>query len=101
MSLESVGDLMKDLTTSMTAVVRTHGYRNYTWPTHGTKWYKTTCIKIEWGWVSFPACILVLSGIFLVLVHIKSRGVESEKLWKSSTLAILFCKLDDAVTASA
>lgn len=42
-----------------------------------------------------------MSGIFLVLVHIENRGTETERLWKSSVLALLFCEMDSEVVDKA
>jgi hypothetical protein len=96
MTLESVDKFMKNLTTSMSAVVRKNSPNND--QARGTMLYTTTCIRIEWSWISFPAVMIGLSAIFLVLVHIESRDVASNKLWKSSTLAMLFCDMDNAVS---
>ena len=48
--------------------------------------------------MSYPAIMIGLSAIFLLLVSIESRGIASERLWKSSILAMLFCDLDGVVT---
>jgi hypothetical protein len=45
--------------------------------------------------------MIALSAIFLLLVHLESRGVESERLWKSSIMAMLFCEIDDIITGEA
>ncbi|KAF2831318.1 hypothetical protein CC86DRAFT_314581 [Ophiobolus disseminans] len=96
MSLDTVDGYMGNLTTSLTTVARTMGINNA--PATGTMWYTTTCLGINWPWLSFDAAMIVLSAIFLLLVSIESRDVESERLWKSSILATLFCEIDDPVT---
>jgi hypothetical protein len=106
MTLETVDELMTNLTTSMTTIVRNFGSDNSSGipdagPATGTMWYTTTCIRIRWAWVAFPAALIGCSAIFLVLVHIESRGTERERLWKSSIFAILFCEVDEEVTSKA
>jgi hypothetical protein len=99
--LEHVDSLMTNLTDAINTVLRTHGREGYNKPAEGTMWYTTTCIEINWTWVAFPATMIALSAVFLLLVHLESRGVESERLWKSSILAMLFCEMDDVVTEEA
>ncbi|KAE8871197.1 hypothetical protein PTNB73_02656 [Pyrenophora teres f. teres] len=97
MNLESVDDFMLNLATSMSTVLRVHGEQNFSQPALGTMWFSTTCIRVNWKWTAFPAVMIVLSAAFLVLVAVESRGVESERLWKSSILAMLFCEIDEGV----
>ncbi|KAI4711434.1 hypothetical protein J4E89_003999 [Alternaria sp. Ai002NY15] len=99
--LEHVSSIMKNLTNAMNTVLRTHGMEEHSRPAEGTMWYTTTCIEINWAWIAFPAVMIALSAIFLLLVHIESRGVESGRLWKSSILAMLFCEMDEVVTEQA
>ena len=99
--LDHVSSLMTNLTTAMNTVLRTHGMPGFNKPAEGTMWYTTTCININWTWVAFPATMIALSAIFLLLVHLESRGVESERLWKSSIMAMLFCEMDDIITGEA
>ncbi|KAF9690731.1 hypothetical protein EKO04_011283 [Ascochyta lentis] len=96
MTLESVNELMSNLTTSMMAVIRTHTQEQDKGPTwiKGDMWINTTCMYIRWPWITFPAVMIGLTGVFLVLVAIQNRGVESERLWKSSVLATLFCAVE-------
>jgi hypothetical protein len=96
-TLDTVNELFKDLAASMTAIIRTNPADNQTQPVRGTVWYEKTCIGVNWAWISYPAVMISLCAVFLVLVHIESRDVESQRLWKSSTLAMLFCELDEEV----
>ncbi|KAI2483559.1 DUF3176 multi-domain protein [Pyrenophora tritici-repentis] len=101
MNLQSVDSFMQNLTTSMTTVLRVHGEKNFSQPALGTVWFSTTCIYVNWKWTAFPAVMIALSAVFLVLVAVESRGVESERLWKSSILAMLFCEMDEGVLREA
>jgi hypothetical protein len=98
MTFDSVNKQMENLATSMTTIVRTAG-GDGTVPyipdnANGTVWTTTTCMYIRWSWISFPAVMIVLTGVFLVLVAFENRGVESDRLWKSSFLAALFCEVE-------
>jgi hypothetical protein len=35
-----------------------------------------------------------ITGVFLILVAIENRGIENDRLWKSSFLAALFCEVE-------
>jgi hypothetical protein len=35
-----------------------------------------------------------LIGVFLMLVVFENRGIEKDRLWKSSFLAALFCEVE-------
>jgi hypothetical protein len=94
MTLATVDDVFRDITDAMSVVVRTNGYENSSEPLRGTMWYRTTCMQVQWEWISFPAALIGLSVVFLVLVAIESRNVESDRLWKSSVLATLFCNVE-------
>ena len=57
-------------------------------------WHTTTCVHIRWEWITFPVIMMGLTGAFLLLVVVENHGVESDRLWKSSVLAALFCEVD-------
>lgn len=38
--------------------------------------------------------MIALTGVFLVLVAFENRGIENDRLWKSSFLAALFCDVE-------
>jgi hypothetical protein len=99
--LEHVDRLMTNLTGAINIVLRTPSIESYNKSAEGTTWYITTCIEVNWMWVAFPATMIALSAVFLLLVHLESRSVESERLWKSSILAMLFCEMDNVVTEEA
>jgi hypothetical protein len=102
-TLSTVNERMKNLTALMTSVVRTNGGNGWT-PTpytqpvpeisKGDVWINTTCVVIRWKWMSFPAIMIALTGVFLVLVVFENRGIENDRLWKSSFLAALFCDVE-------
>jgi hypothetical protein len=101
-TFSTVKERMKLLTTSMTFVVRINGGGSlkdsiYTQAvpqvSQGDVWINTTCVAVRWKWMVFPAVMIALTGVFLLLVVIENRGVENDRLWKSSFLAALFCEV--------
>lgn len=92
--LQSIQAVMDRLTTSMTAVIRSHGSEGESWHVHGEVQVPTTCVKVRWGWITFPSCMLVLTAVFLALVNYENRDIPGNRLWKSSILAALFSDLD-------
>ena len=82
--LDTLNEQMKSLTPAMTAVIRTNGDEGPSWCPKGEVWANTTCLYIRWPWISFPAVMIGLTGIFLLLVVTANRGIESDRLWKSS-----------------
>jgi hypothetical protein len=102
-TFSTIDEKMKNMTTLMTSVVRTNG-GDFWQPsphtestpefTKGDVWINTTCVSIKWEWITFPAVIIWLTSIFLVSIALENRGVESNRLWKSSFLAALFCDVE-------
>ncbi|KAF2631181.1 hypothetical protein BU25DRAFT_386135 [Macroventuria anomochaeta] len=98
---EVLDHIMGNITSAMTTVVRTYNTEGPAWDAKGDMWTATTCIRIDWRWISFPTIMMSLTGVFLVLVIIDNRGVDRERLWKSSVLATLFCEVDHGIEGNA
>lgn len=114
MNFDSVNQSFNNLATSMSTIFRTHGglvnttafvekpsgLDQATTPLaisergFGTVWVNTTCVYIRWKWIAFPAVMIGLAGVFLMLVALENRGTETDRLWKSSFLATLFCEVE-------
>lgn len=62
-----------------------------------------TCIHVRWGWIAYPAGLLMSTVVFLILTMLnthkrKDRRFEFDRgAWKSSSLAVLFAGLDQNV----
>jgi hypothetical protein len=93
-SFASVDESIKNMTRAMTAFIRTHGAEGEAGYAKGDMWTNTTCVYVRWEWITFPVAMIALTGLFLLLVIIDNWGVESDRLWKSSVLATLFCEVD-------
>ncbi|KAH6622143.1 hypothetical protein C7974DRAFT_377749 [Boeremia exigua] len=103
-TVKSIDERIKGLATAITTVIRTSAIpirgrdgtvmveadENAT----GTVWNNATCIYIRWSWISFPCIMISFTGLFLLLVAFENRDIESDRLWKSSFLAALFCEVE-------
>ncbi|KAF2831102.1 hypothetical protein CC86DRAFT_401656 [Ophiobolus disseminans] len=92
-----VGQLAK----SMTAHVRTNPKRDQALGyVYGSATKEETCIKVRWAWVSFLAGLVILTFVFLSLTIWRTRkqrhdhSASERGAWKSSSLAVLFARLD-------
>jgi hypothetical protein len=96
---DSIDKRMESLVTSMTSIIRTSGAHSpltdgMSEVAKGTMWITTTCVYIRWRCITFPAVIIGLIGVFLLLVALENRGIENDRMWKSSFLAALFCEVE-------
>jgi len=58
---------------------------------NGTVMQTTTCIAISWRWLLFPALLIILTGICLVITMVQPIYDKVEiPLWKSSILPLLY-----------
>jgi hypothetical protein len=87
------GVLMSNITTAMTAYVRSAdniASRNIL---YGESHRMETYIRVRWDWLGLPVGLIALSIVFLVATIVKNekrRGMA----WKSSSLALLFHGLE-------
>ncbi|KAJ8109669.1 hypothetical protein OPT61_g7293 [Boeremia exigua] len=93
-SFESADHALANMTKAMTVYMRTHGEEGPAGYARGQLWTTTTCVYVRWEWITFPAVMITLTSVFLLLVVIDNWGTDSERLWKSSVLATLFCEVD-------
>ncbi|CAI0643376.1 unnamed protein product [Colletotrichum noveboracense] len=110
-SISTVENVVRGLANSMSAVIRnkpTIGQQALEEiPTtmkkvSGTVEITQTCIYVQWGWIAYPATLLVLQAVFSVMVlagprMTRSRSGPRYSAWKSSPLALLFYGLDGDV----
>jgi hypothetical protein len=94
-------DIIQNLAKSMTTHIRSvdnskvtsesYAYLNITadGPVKGTVYHLQVYVAIRWLWLAFPACLLIFTFLFFVLVVIQS-AFSGVAVWKSSPLAILF-----------
>lgn len=59
----------------------------------GAAWIPTTFVKVRWPWFAYPVSLVLLSSVFwLMAAFFSTKG--NMRVWKSSSLALLFCRLD-------
>ncbi|KAL9061347.1 MAG: hypothetical protein Q9162_000221 [Coniocarpon cinnabarinum] len=75
---------------SRTEVVRTSGNKTLL---PGRAYQTTTFIHVQWGWLALPITLMVLTILLLIIVIIQTHKKRAV-VWKSSSLALLFHKLD-------
>jgi hypothetical protein len=94
-SIASVSLTMQNVAESMTRYMRQNGAQNVSSPAVGLVYHEDTCVHIRWGWLAFPAALICLSILFLVLMILdNARQPATSQDWKSSPLPLLFHGLD-------
>lgn len=101
-SLSAMEEYAAYLARSMS--VHTRMWSSQTYPSNGSANGNVvrldTCTKVRWAWVVFPACLVLLSLVFVALTTTTTRRSQSRSkddigVWKSSALAMLFKGLDE------
>ncbi|KAI1766282.1 hypothetical protein GGR53DRAFT_486891 [Hypoxylon sp. FL1150] len=97
MSLSTLDGYMTGLIDTMTADIRNRGANGTLEYERGEVLVYETCVDVQWRWFSYPATLVFLSGAFFLwlVVHVPKDSVQ--RLWKSSTLAMLFCDVDQSI----
>lgn len=58
---------------------------------NGTVWETTICTQFDWPWLLFPATLVILTVISLVLMMASTAsGADRPPVWKSSILPLLY-----------
>lgn len=86
----SVDEFVRNLTISMTSVIRQNGDTPSSAYALGSAYGLQTCIGVQWAWLSLPAAVLGLAIIFLVATILQTAMRSPHATWKSSPLALLF-----------
>ncbi|KAF2671138.1 hypothetical protein BT63DRAFT_423379 [Microthyrium microscopicum] len=96
-NLHSFNMFMGNLSEIMTATIRQTGNGGLAEYQQGAVSFDTTCLRVQWPWLSYLAVLTVLSYVFFVLLLIKSPPGASNRIWKSSSLSVLLCSLDEKI----
>ena len=68
---------------------------------YGTVIQTTTCIAFSWRWLLFPALLIILTAICLVITMVQPIYEKVENpLWKSSILPLLYASPGTQLMAS-
>lgn len=94
-TIESMNDFVSDLADIMTAIIRNTGTEgNSSTYAQGVVTVDATCIRVRWKWFSFLCTLVGLGCLFFLLALRAFSQAPKDRLWKSSTLPVLFCFLD-------
>lgn len=100
-ALEDVKSFMDNITHSITTEIRQPRSNEPQWPSEPATGYiytDTTCVKIKWAWVIYPAAIVAMFLLFFVWMILQSRAQQAELApshdFKSSALTFLFHGFD-------
>ena len=91
--------LTSELATSMTNAFR-ESPGNGTIAVTGQSFEMASFVHIRWGWITLPAIVVAMTGVFLGLAMWRSRRTRTS-VWKSSAIAMLFHGLDGKTRAEA
>lgn len=107
-SFDSINAAMSRLADAVTNQLRMNGTDWYGNPSNvtGTAFQTVVCTQFQWGWLLFPAGVVLASAVLLVATAWKSSsrwargrgdqgGVQGLPVWKSSLLPLLFYGLED------
>lgn len=91
--------LASELAASMTNAFR-ESPGNGTIAVIGQSFEMASFVHIRWGWITLPAIVVAMTGVFLGLAMWRSRSTRTS-VWKSSAIAMLFHGLDGKARAEA
>lgn len=102
--LSSISNTMEAFTTSINAIIREEGDSSNSVLVRGVVVGMQTCVGVTWAWLALPAVLIILALVFLVITMVQSHmhthkggAEEGRRPWKSSTLPLLWCGLQDSI----
>ncbi|KAF8854095.1 hypothetical protein BDZ45DRAFT_50013 [Acephala macrosclerotiorum] len=84
---DGIGKAMTDLATAMTVAFRSFNGVNQI---PGTALGMEVHLHVRWSWIVVPVLVVFSTMLFLALVTFNARR-HKVPLWKSNTLAVMFC----------
>lgn len=106
-TIDSLNAYFGDLADVLTATIRNTGNKNmsspdseYPVPIRGMAQVEETCIDVRWKWLSFLTMISGFTLLFWLSFWGYYSAASRNPIWKSSSLALLFCSLDDQIKDS-
>lgn len=101
-NLTTISTFAENLANAMSATIVRDGDSGNSHPVTGTLLVIRTCVRIDWPWLILDLLLLPLSVFFFLAMLQQSRmangksGSESLRSpWKSSTLPLLWCTLEE------
>jgi hypothetical protein len=102
-TLDRVQSTFNSVSESITNRMRMEGYSlrtNNSGLVYGTVIQTTTCIAFSWTWLLFPASLIILTAICLVITMVQTIYEVEKPLWKSSILPLLYASPGTLLVAS-
>ncbi|KAK0389720.1 hypothetical protein NLU13_3293 [Sarocladium strictum] len=66
----------------------------------GLAWKSEVIIRVRWAWISYPASILLLALIYLIVEVFRSARAQDIRPWRNDPLVTLFMTVDDDLKGS-
>ena len=85
---------LSNIAKSMTNQIRLAANPEYAKHAIGAVWWSSTCVEVQWAWLSLHALLVVLCIIFLLLTMLVNSRHARGRLWMSSPLALMYHGLD-------
>ncbi|KAF3050350.1 hypothetical protein E8E11_007436 [Didymella keratinophila] len=105
-SISAAQAFMHNVTEAMSVHNRVHGTEGFSTPVKGVVLKQTTCVHIEWAWVTYATTVVILLLFFFIAMVWQGRSAQAslQRKWgaeqncsfnfKSSALELLFHGLD-------
>jgi len=97
LDLNTMKKVMDDLADTMTATIRRTGESGGSNYVEGKVILNSTCVEVQWKWISYLGVLTVLTLSFFALFLLQSTNGRGHRVWKSSILPVLFCSLNDTI----
>jgi len=88
-NIENIAERWEQMAESMTNAVRSGANAS---DVVGRELREETFIHVTWTWIILPVAV-VLFAVTLVVLSILASKIEKKRLWKSSSMALLFARL--------
>ncbi|KAI0385228.1 hypothetical protein F5Y04DRAFT_208321 [Hypomontagnella monticulosa] len=98
--LGSVDTFVRNLTDVMTATIRNRGMDGSAEYAPGEVLVNSTCVGVRWAWFSYPVILVFFALVFFGLLVLHTPAGSAPRLWKSSSLALLFSNVDEPIAKS-
>ncbi|KAE9370138.1 hypothetical protein N431DRAFT_442007 [Stipitochalara longipes BDJ] len=100
-SLATIDHIFGNIADSLTVHMRQNGDHvqsvNASNPAMGSVIRSDTCVRVHWGWLSYPIVMALLTFVFFVSIILGSRHRNGGLGWKSSPLALVYHGLDETI----
>lgn len=103
-TLEDVQGFMRKVADSVTTYIRQPRFNGPDWlhklnePAIGEVIYNTTCVRIRWTWITYPASLIGMLILFFVFTIVQSKKQQAQLPgsldFKSNALTLLFHGFD-------